>query len=448
MVGSGAEPNRGSGGEMGQFDGLVDVAEGVLSARIFVDEAIYAQEVERVFGRAWLYLAHESELPRPGSYVTRLMGEDPVIVCRGADGAIRVFLNVCRHRGRRVCEDDLGQAASFTCPYHGWTYSPQGELVGVPFLDAYQGRLDVASLGFVQPPRVAVSHGLIFASWAAAGPTLEDYLGPMGWVFDLLFGRSEAMEVVGPPQRWVATGNWKLAAANFAGDGHHIFTTHGFRTALGLETIKGERVSYVLPSTHGHACTLSCWPHGVEDLPYARLPRELWPELERKLTREQLDLLSSLAIIVGNIFPNCSFLQTSSHLPDEWGGNPADPPVSFLTIRQWQPRGPRELEVWSWQLLDRNAPQQWKDVARACFTREFGMAGIFEQDDLENWGEITKTLSTPAASRLTLQYRMGLSMTAAGQWPGPGEAFVKKSFEELNERVFYGHWQKLISTGD
>lgn len=111
---------------------LVDVDAGLVSARIFVDEDIYQQELERIFARSWLFVAHESEVPRPGTFVTRSMGEDPVIVWRGADGQVRVLLNVCRHRGRRVCGEDLGQAAQFRCPYHGWTYNSQGELVGVP----------------------------------------------------------------------------------------------------------------------------------------------------------------------------------------------------------------------------------------------------------------------------------------------------------------------------
>ena len=423
---------------------LVNADEGLVSANIFMDDDIYRAELARVFEPSWLFVAHESELPRPGSFVTRWMAEDPVIVCRGSDGQIRVLLNTCRHRGRGVCSEDLGQTTQFRCGYHGWTYNTQGELVGVPLLDGYQGRLDQAALGLVQAPRVESTHGLVFASWAESAPPLSDYIGPMSFVFDLLFGRSEGLEVVGPPVRWLIPGNWKLAAANFAGDGHHIFTTHGFRTALNLETIRGERLSYVLPSDYGHACTLSCWPKGVTDYPYSRLPEAIWPELKEHLSEDQLDLLANLAIMVGNIFPNCSFLQTASHLPDEWGGSPSDPPVSFLTIRQWQPRGANQMEVWSWQLVDRNAPERWKEVSRQCFTREFGPGGVFEQDDAENWSGITATLKSPAAKRLTLQYRMGLKMDDAQQWPGPGTAYFKRSFEEFNERVFYAYWHKLM----
>ena len=82
---------------------LVRVDDGLISARVFADPDVYQLELERVFGRTWLFVAHESEIPRRGDFVTRVMGEDPVIVVRGADGEVRVLLNVCRHRGRKLC---------------------------------------------------------------------------------------------------------------------------------------------------------------------------------------------------------------------------------------------------------------------------------------------------------------------------------------------------------
>ena len=110
------------------LEGLVNTEKGVMSPRVFFDPEIYSLEQERVFTQCWLFVAHESEISQPGDFVTRTMGEDPVIVWRGQDGKVRVFLNVCRHRGRRVCGEDLGKAAHFRCPYHGWTYSNCGEL--------------------------------------------------------------------------------------------------------------------------------------------------------------------------------------------------------------------------------------------------------------------------------------------------------------------------------
>src|SRR6266508_2518952 len=98
--------------------GLIDVEHGLHNRRIFIDPEIYQLELERVFARCWLYLAHESQLTNRGDFVTTYMGEDPVIVCRGQDGQIRAFLNTCRHRGNRVCRLDEGRTTSFVCTYH------------------------------------------------------------------------------------------------------------------------------------------------------------------------------------------------------------------------------------------------------------------------------------------------------------------------------------------
>jgi phenylpropionate dioxygenase-like ring-hydroxylating dioxygenase large terminal subunit len=428
---------------------LVDFDAGLVSARAFADPAIYHREIDQIYGRSWLFVAHESELPRPGSFVTRWMGEDPVIVCRGADGQVRVFLNACRHRGRKVCSDDLGQTAQFRCPYHGWTYNAQGELVGVPFLAAYQNQLDLPTLGLLQAPRVASRHGLVFATWATEAPDLGTYLGPLGWVFDLLFGRTAAMEVVGPPQRWVVGANWKLGAANFAGDAYHVANTHGYIDALGMKNPRGTKRAggYIVAAPHGHLASLVNWHEGTTCGEYLGLPPELWPEIESRLGRDQLAVMKPLRVIAGNAFPNLSFLETASTEMEEWAGEDF-PAMSFLTIRQWQPRGPDRMEIWSWQLMDRNTPERWRQASQACYQREFGMAGVFEQDDVENWAGISDGLRGPAARRLALQYRMGLNAPPPTTWPGPGLAYVDPPLGELNERLFYRHWEELIADGD
>ena len=98
---------------------ILDPKTGQLDRRIFVDQAIYEEEMEKIFGRAWLMVAHESLIPNRNDYFLSYMGEDPVIVTRDQDNKIHVMLNMCRHRGNRVVRGDDGNATSFMCTYHG-----------------------------------------------------------------------------------------------------------------------------------------------------------------------------------------------------------------------------------------------------------------------------------------------------------------------------------------
>ena len=122
---------------------MVDMRSGEVSREVFVDEAIYRQEQERVFARAWLFVGHETQIPNPGDFFLSRMGEESVILTRDASNQVRVLLNTCRHRGMRVCRYDEGNTTAFQCPYHGWTYTLDGKLIGVQKYDrAYQPPFD------------------------------------------------------------------------------------------------------------------------------------------------------------------------------------------------------------------------------------------------------------------------------------------------------------------
>ena len=131
---------------------LVDPEGGLIDRRIFADREIYDLERERIFARCWLYLGHECEIPNPGDFVTRYMGEDPVILARDLNGQLRVHLNMCRHRGNRVCRADRGNTKLFQCSYHGWSYTTDGKLALVPMVDSFRN-LDRARWSLVSQPR-------------------------------------------------------------------------------------------------------------------------------------------------------------------------------------------------------------------------------------------------------------------------------------------------------
>ena len=117
--------------------------KGVISREIFVDPDIYQDELKKLFTRAWLFVGHESLIPKPGDFYASRMGEESVILCRDKKGEIHVFLNSCRHRGMKVCRYDQGNTSLFTCPYHSWSYTTDGKLQGVPlYRTLYEGQLE------------------------------------------------------------------------------------------------------------------------------------------------------------------------------------------------------------------------------------------------------------------------------------------------------------------
>lgn len=177
-----------------------------LTREFYTDAEIFELDLQQVFYKDWLFVAHSAELPETGSYLTLQIGAYPILLTRGADGLIRAFINTCRHRGARVCPEASGKAAKLVCPYHQWTYNLDGRLFAarqMPGLDRAQ-----LSLKSVHCETVA---GYIFVCVAAAAPDfaptrrhLEPYLLP--------HRLSEAR--VAFQSTIVEEGNWKLVWEN------------------------------------------------------------------------------------------------------------------------------------------------------------------------------------------------------------------------------------------
>jgi phenylpropionate dioxygenase-like ring-hydroxylating dioxygenase large terminal subunit len=196
-----------------------------IDSRVYHSEELFAAEIELIWNRVWVYLAHDSEIPQPGDYLRRTLGLDTVIVVRQEDGSVRVLLNRCAHRGNSVCLDDKGTSRGFRCPYHGWTYKTSGELNGVPYRSGYpEGFLD-GTTSLTAVPRVDQYRGFIFASWSPEGDSLREHLGEAASRIDRFCDASPTgmIRLDAGEQRVRVGANWKIFFENTVDNYHQNF---------------------------------------------------------------------------------------------------------------------------------------------------------------------------------------------------------------------------------
>ena len=200
---------------------------------LYTDPRIFADEMDRIFHRGWVFIGHESEIPSAGDFVTRPLGEQPVIMTRTAAGEVVVLLNRCAHRGTLVCAAERGHARVFACPYHGWTYDIDGTLLGVPYPGGLDAGFDKREHGLTRAPRQASYRGFVFASLGATGISLAQHLGKATKLIDRTCDLSPEGDVE-LTAGWVkhrCSANWKMLPENDS-DGYHLGFVHTalFRT--------------------------------------------------------------------------------------------------------------------------------------------------------------------------------------------------------------------------
>ena len=181
-----------------------------LPREFYSDPAIFERDLRSMLLKHWFCVGHMSSIARTGDYLVVDFADESLIIVRTATGEVRALLNVCRHRGSRVCTARAGRApaARFTCPYHAWTYDLDGHLLVARHMpDGFQR----ADMGLKSLP-VQVAEGLIFVSFAAqpldfepAAEALARSAGVYGW----------ARAKVAHRELYAINANWKLAVENY-----------------------------------------------------------------------------------------------------------------------------------------------------------------------------------------------------------------------------------------
>ncbi len=196
---------------------------------VYTSPGVFDLEMKRIFGEGWAFVAHESEVPEPGDYITRRLGGEPIIVVRGKDGVVRVLANRCTHRGNRLCNAEQGNSSSFRCPYHGWTFGNDGHLVAVPMRTGYDADFHAGRNAFdlAAAPRQETYRGFVFASLAAQGVGLLEHLGNATTAIDRLLALSPSgtVELSAGWMKHRMYCNWKMVMENNV-DGYHALFTH------------------------------------------------------------------------------------------------------------------------------------------------------------------------------------------------------------------------------
>ena len=196
---------------------------------MFTDPDLFELEMTHIFEGNWIYLAHESQIPNVNDFLTTTMGRQPIFIARNKAGELNAFLNACSHRGAMLCRHKTGNRASYTCPFHGWTFNNSGKLLKVkdPGAAGYpEGFNCEGSHDLTKVARFESYRGFLFGSLNPDVKSLAEHLGESAKIIDMIVDQSaDGLEVLRGSSSYIYEGNWKLTAENGA-DGYHVSSVH------------------------------------------------------------------------------------------------------------------------------------------------------------------------------------------------------------------------------
>lgn len=179
---------------------------------------VYRAELKQIFLKNWIFAGHISQIPNIGDYFLFEFDQESIIIIRAKDGSVKAHMNVCRHRGSRICLEKQGTEKALVCPYHAWTYDLDGTLIGARQM---ADDFDKNTHG-LQPVKLTLVGGLIFISCAEEPPALDNMFKELQGVFDL-FGFDNMK--LAHQQSYSIEANWKLAVENYQ-ECYHCAPSH------------------------------------------------------------------------------------------------------------------------------------------------------------------------------------------------------------------------------
>lgn len=413
---------------------IIDDAEQgrfLVPRKAFTDPSVLKREYEAIFSKCWLYLGHASELPKPGSFLTRTVAKRPILFNRDKEGTFNAFFNVCPHRGALVCRERHGSARAFMCMYHGWTFGADGRLKSLPGAAGYPDNFrEDPQKQLKSVPRLDRFGDFFFINFTADGETLEDFLADSGDYLKLVSEQSaDGMVIVGGTQEYSIRGNWKLLAENSV-DGYHAASTHATyldylknaNGALGATPLEGHGVDL----SNGHAVIEYSAPWGrpvanwvplwgedgkkeINDI-HMELQNRLGAERAERLARKNRNMI---------IFPNLVVND-----------------IMAITVRTFFPHAPDYMDVNAWALAPKEESEWLRKYRLFNFTEFLGPGGFATPDDVE---AIEKCQTGYGASDEVAYNDISKGMLREG-----GELFD----DELQMRAFWREWERRLAAAE
>jgi len=396
---------------------------------LYTDPAIFDDEMDKVFYSTWVWVGHASEIPEAGSFKTTYIGKQPVIVARDRKMKVHVLLNRCRHRGATVCEHKKGKAASFVCPYHGWSYATDGSLRGVPHPEGYADILEKGDHPLVGL-RVEEYAGMIFATFKDDIEPLDTYLGAAKKWMDLFMKQGGGYPVkAGNAHRFRFPGNWKIQLENTT-DAYHFPLVHkSFLSSVDQQTLDMldfvEGSGYVEDLGNGHSVMVMI-PELVDleanlDAPIPARFEELAQQLREKHSEEEVRRIVRAVGGSGfnlNIFPNIA--------------------CSMAFFRVLQPIAVDETEIHHVVLTMDGGPEEANRTRLRMHEHFQGPMGFGTPDDSEAWERVQK--GAGAGKDLWILLNRGLPKEIETEDGRRSDVSA-----ETGMRAAYQQWKKLMT---